>query len=188
MLKCRIGQMKILQRHLFVTDEMYTIPIQELIAPCFVVTDRSLSDDEKRQAWLYASATHYYVRYRFTTAKPTDWNDRIRLTCNDLPVCRDCYGAEHARCEAFQNFIASQKRRPLRTFDPFSGVGAFSLAMDAMGCMQTYQAVEISPSAAQALRLVCYSHIIWWRLIVSSLAQEEFAANSCLQSVLEHCS
>lgn len=152
MLRYRIGLRTNLQRHLFVTDEVDTIPIKELIAPCFVVTDRSLSDDEKRQAWLYASATHFYVRYRFSTANPTNWADRIRMTCNDLPVCHNCFAAEHARGEAFQNFMASQKRRPLRTFDPFSGVGAFSLAMEGKGGMQTCQAVEISPSAAQALR------------------------------------
>ena len=147
-----------LQRHLFVTDEMETIPIQGLIAPCFVVTDRSF-DDERKQAWLSASATHYYVRYRFPTAMPERWSDRIRLTYNDLPVCYVCYGAEQARSEAFEGFVAAQKRRPLRTFDPFSGVGAFSLAMEEAGCMKTHQAIEISPSAAQALRFESATHI-----------------------------
>ncbi|KAH9935023.1 uncharacterized protein B0H18DRAFT_1082741 [Fomitopsis serialis] len=138
-------------QHLFMTEQEAQVPIEAFLEPCFVVTRRSLNDDDASQGWL-SSPRHFYVKYEFPTLAPTSWTDQKTLKCNDLLVCAECFEEEKARTEAFQRFIQVQRRRPLRGFDPFGGVGAFGLAMEESGCVKMQQAVEISPSAACALR------------------------------------
>ncbi|KZT70140.1 S-adenosyl-L-methionine-dependent methyltransferase [Daedalea quercina L-15889] len=141
------------ERHLFVTENEVEVHVEGFIEPCFVVTYQALEDELERDHWLGVSPNHFYVRYQFPSPTPTSWADRVRITIDDLLVCRECFDEETTRYKAFQTFMLSHKRRPLRGFDPFGGIGAFGLGMEESGCIKMCQAVEISPSAAHALQV-----------------------------------
>ncbi|TFY63292.1 hypothetical protein EVJ58_g3345 [Rhodofomes roseus] len=140
------------QQHLFMTEEEAEVPVEDLLSPCFVVPAHALTDDGEKREWLSSSPKHFYVKYRFPTMLPTRWADRTRLAHDDLLVCAECFEDDKQCSEDLQKFARTQKRRPLRGFDPFGGVGAFGLAMEESGCVKMCQSVEISPSAAHASR------------------------------------
>lgn len=106
--------------------------------------------------WLDMSPRHFYVKYRFPSLIVESWASRHRLRWGDLPICGMCMKQELKKFNGMKAFL--ERQVPLRVFDPFGGTGAFSLAMEDVGCFKLTHAVEISPSAAKTLRYV----VMFW--------------------------
>ena len=69
---------------------------------------------------------------------------------NDILMCGDCLADHKTQFTMYKEFLNIAK--PLRTFDPFGGVGAFGLGLEEAGCVRVTHAVEISPSASETMR------------------------------------
>ncbi|KAI0652489.1 S-adenosyl-L-methionine-dependent methyltransferase [Trametes meyenii] len=135
------------EQELFLTQEVIDLPIKDLLKPCFVA---HYKDVEDLDFWLSLSPLHFFVRYQLPTLT-TSWKECVHLQRTDVPACSLCLDEENAGCETLAQFIQNGQSC-LRTFDPFGGVGAFGLAMEAVGCIQLTHAVEITPSAALTLK------------------------------------
>ncbi|THH07097.1 hypothetical protein EW146_g9422 [Bondarzewia mesenterica] len=102
--------------------------------------------------WCTQSPDHFYVRFHFPDLKPISWALRKSLQHEDLYVCIPCFQARFAHVMRLREYEKETGKKPLRIFDPFAGVGAFSLSLESVGGMQTTHAIEISPSAAITLK------------------------------------
>ncbi|KAL4250277.1 DNA (cytosine-5)-methyltransferase [Abortiporus biennis] len=139
------------EHHLFLTDAIEHFPVANLIRKCRVLHPQSIPTSEF-QIYLNQSPLHFFVKYHFTTLRPKSWGDRTRLSIKEVLVCASCFKEEHGHFKELVRFSEECQRKPLRAFDPFSGVGAFGLGMEEAGVLKVTHAVEISPSASQTLK------------------------------------
>lgn len=123
-----------------------TFVISDLVGICFVVVSDSLPQMEK---WKATSPIHFYVKYKFPSLNVLSWNEKMTMRPHELSICKRCLKPNVENFRKLQDF---KNESPLRVFDPFSGVGAFPLAMEESGCFKLTHAIEISPSAAQTLK------------------------------------
>jgi DNA (cytosine-5)-methyltransferase 1 len=96
------------------------------------------------------SALHFYSHFKFPSLDVSSWNEKQTLSTNDILMCGECLTDRKAQFDLHNNFLETTK--PLRTFDPFGGVGAFGLGLEEAGCIKVTHAVEISPSASETMR------------------------------------
>jgi DNA (cytosine-5)-methyltransferase 1 len=138
------------QRHLFFTDETEEVPLDDVLAPCYVLHHDLIFD---KNLWAALGAEYFYYRYRFTGLSPVSWKEREAVKESAGVGCETCAYALQARLAEAVAFAEEAQKHKLRAFDVFAGAGAMSLGMEgATGGMRTTHAVEISPSAAQTFR------------------------------------
>ncbi|KIM70040.1 hypothetical protein SCLCIDRAFT_12660 [Scleroderma citrinum Foug A] len=135
------------ERHLFYTDVKMSVVISDLVGICFVVVSSSLPEIEE---WKATSPLHFYVNYRFPSLDVLTWNERSIMRPEDLDICKYCLKSNIENFHKLKDFVKNGS--PLRVFDPFAGVGSFSLAMEELACFKLTHAIEVSPSAARTLR------------------------------------
>ena len=78
-------------------------------------------------------------------------------------MCKPCCEGLVDEMEQMEVFLSECGRTPVRVFDPFGGVGAFTGGMEEAGCMKVTHAVEISPSAAETLKSVAGTFLVFLR-------------------------
>jgi DNA (cytosine-5)-methyltransferase 1 len=141
-----------LKRHLFFTDEIEEVPLDDVLAPCYVLHyDLILNMD----LWTSLGARYFYYKYRFPRRSPASWDVRELLKESAGIGCEACAFVLQDRLAEAVSFSEEAEARKLRNFDIFAGAGAMSLGMEAAaGGMKTTHAVEISPSAARTFRCV----------------------------------
>ncbi|GLB43613.1 putative class I-like SAM-binding methyltransferase superfamily, C5-methyltransferase family protein [Lyophyllum shimeji] len=111
------------ERHVFITDELATVPLRDLIRVCYVFPEESIPN---LQEWLSLSSLHFFI-------KP-------------------CTAEKLEELKKMEHFFADAERHPLKVLDIFGGVGAFSMGLaEGSGCLQLTDLVEISPSAAKTV-------------------------------------
>ncbi|KAH9984055.1 S-adenosyl-L-methionine-dependent methyltransferase, partial [Russula compacta] len=138
------------ERHLFFTDEIEEVPLEEVLAPCYVLHRNLIFD---MNLWTMLGAEYFYYRYHFTQRSPMSWDERESLKESAGVGCETCAYALQARLAEAVEFAEEAQAQRLRAFDVFAGAGAMSLGMeDVTGGMKTTHAVEISPSAARTFR------------------------------------
>ncbi|KAH8099860.1 S-adenosyl-L-methionine-dependent methyltransferase [Cristinia sonorae] len=143
------------ERHLYLTDEVYETPMRQIAGKCTVVHADSFADAADFERYLSASPYHFYARFKFTEAVDEDgpaWRHSVPIDPEEFILCNSCAADLLERLRQLKEFRALRARKPLRTFDPFGGVGAFSAGMEEAGCIKLTHAVEISPSAAETLK------------------------------------
>ncbi|KAI9510780.1 S-adenosyl-L-methionine-dependent methyltransferase [Russula earlei] len=139
------------ERHLFFTDEIEDVPLDDVLVQCYVLHRDLIFDAD---LWAALGAEYFYYRYRFKRSFPASWDEREPLEESAGFGCETCAYALQARVAEAMSFGEEARKQKLRAFDVFAGAGAMSLGMEnATGGMKTTHAVEISPSAAQTLRL-----------------------------------
>lgn len=159
------------------------VSASDLIRKCRVINYFSLSVDDF-DAYLNESPYHFYVQYAFPKLQVTRWNQGKRLNGRSKrpEICVICWREDKQKSADFKEFSKTYTRRPLRTFDPFGGVGAFALSMQEAGCLKLTHAAEIAPSAALTLQYV-FHHVI---KIYSAFPMSRL--NSPETKVLNQCS
>lgn len=121
--------------------------MEDVIGQCSVVHPDSQIDLSR---WLSKSALHFYSRFKFPSLDVRSWNEKQALFTKDILMCSECLADRTAQFDLHNKFLDTTK--PLRTFDPFGGVGAFGLGLEEAGCVKVTHAVEISPSASETMR------------------------------------
>jgi DNA (cytosine-5)-methyltransferase 1 len=135
---------------LFFTDETEEVPLDDVLAPCYVLHHNFIFD---MNLWTALGAEYFYYRYQFTRRSPGSWDEREPVEENARVGCETCAYALQARLSEAVEFAEEAQKHRLRAFDVFAGAGAMSLGMEgATGGMKTTHAVEISPSAARTFR------------------------------------
>jgi DNA (cytosine-5)-methyltransferase 1 len=135
---------------LFFTDETEEVPLDDVLAPCYVLHHNLIFD---MNLWTALGAEYFYYRYRFTRRSPGSWDEREPVEENARVGCETCAYALQVRLTEAVEFAEEGQKHRLRAFDVFAGAGAMSLGMEgATGGMKTTHAVEISPSAARTFR------------------------------------
>lgn len=137
----------LLQRHLFFTEVELEAKLEDVIGQCSVVHPDSQPDLPR---WLSKSALHFYCRFKFPSLDVNSWDEKKPLFTNDILMCSECLTDRKVQFDLHNIFLDAAK--PLRTFDPFGGVGAFGLGLEEAGCIKVTHAVEISPSASETMR------------------------------------
>ncbi|TBU32705.1 S-adenosyl-L-methionine-dependent methyltransferase [Dichomitus squalens] len=137
------------ERELFMTGLEMDVSGNDLIKRCSVLHHSSRTHMD---AWLARSPYHFFVRYSSQTLEPKTWNGLTELSRKKIPVCQVCFQEDEVRTQQLKAFTRQQPRACLRGFDPFAGVGAFGLPMEATGCIKITHAIEISPSAAATMQ------------------------------------
>ena len=163
--------------------------LDDLIGVCYVVVKEDIPNPP--DVWLAMSHRHFYVKYRFPSLivkpEPESWASKRRMRWGDIAICPTCMKQEIKKFNGMKEF--SEKKAPLRVFDPFGGTGAFGLAMEEVGCFKLTHAVEISPSAATTLRyvLMFWTVEVVWNVIVRNNASAGIKVyNQCSNLVLRH--
>ena len=137
----------VLQRHLFLTDDQLECGLEYIIRSCSVVHPDAADDLD---SWLCHSPFNFYCRYKFPSIDSDSWYQKQSLTRREIFQCATC------ALERMQDYRNSQifktTTKPLRTFDPFGGVGAFGHGLEQSGCIRVTHSVEISPSASETMR------------------------------------
>ncbi|KAF8346872.1 S-adenosyl-L-methionine-dependent methyltransferase [Amanita rubescens] len=130
------------ERHVYLTDEETTVPINDLIQVIFVLPIDAIPHLDE---WLEESSDHFFISYTFPTM--TTW------IVPEFGICETCNGEMVAHRRLLKEYLSHIEERPLAVLDLFGGVGAFSLGMKEgfRGLKVTY-AIEISPSAAKTFR------------------------------------
>ena len=164
------------QREVYLTDDTVRIDVDLLIKPCFVV---HYTDVDNLEVWLDLSPCHFFIKYHLPSID-SPWSQRTQLKRHDVPACASCLAQDNERSEQLVAFT-SDRQNVLRAFDPFSGVGAFGLAMEEAGCIKFTHAVEITPSAALTLKFAFCS--ISQQHVIDLCMQEEFTGYHCVQPV-----
>jgi DNA (cytosine-5)-methyltransferase 1 len=137
---------------LFFTDETEEVPLDDVLAPCYVLHHDLIFD---MSLWTALGAEYFYYRYRFTGLVPASWAEREHVEESAGVGCETCAYTLQARLAEAMAFAEKAQKHKLRAFDVFAGAGAMSLGMEgATGGMRTTHAVEISPSAARTFRYV----------------------------------
>ncbi|THH10396.1 hypothetical protein EW145_g1368 [Phellinidium pouzarii] len=136
-------------RHLFLTDEELSITPANVLSRCYVLQKNVIRN---LRAWLASSSCHFYLTKRAPSSKLASPKTLTPLASKDFPLCGSCMEAEVRHTVDFLLWKSEQKACPLRVFDPFSGVGAFSLGVCQVGNMKLTHAIEIDPSAAKTLK------------------------------------
>ncbi|KAH9932061.1 S-adenosyl-L-methionine-dependent methyltransferase [Epithele typhae] len=135
------------ERELFHTRQQVTIPAVDILNKCYVLHHTSC-----QETWLARSPFHFYLKYTLRSLGAS-WKHRTELKASEVPVCPPCHEEqEDAFRESQKLFSGPTPKGCLRAFDPFAGIGAFGMAMEATGSVKVTHAVEISPSAATALK------------------------------------
>ena len=135
---------------MFLTDETEEVPLDDVLAPCYVLHHDLIFD---RNLWIALGAEYFYYRYRFTGLPSASWKERETIKESAGVGCETCAYALQARLAEAVEFAEEAQNHKLRAFDVFAGAGAMSLGMEgATGGMRTTHAVEISPSAARTFR------------------------------------
>ncbi|KAI0296343.1 S-adenosyl-L-methionine-dependent methyltransferase [Multifurca ochricompacta] len=138
------------ERHLFFTDEIEEVPLDSVIAQCYVLHHDLIFD---MNLWTGLGAVYFYYRYRFVAGRypPSSWDEREPLGENEGSGCQTCAYALQARIAEAVAFDEETRKRKFRALDLFAGAGALSLGLEGGG-MKTTHAIEISPSAARTFR------------------------------------
>ncbi|KAI0640019.1 S-adenosyl-L-methionine-dependent methyltransferase [Trametes polyzona] len=134
------------ERELFLTKQSIKIPAELLLRPCTVI---HATDVQDLQLWLTLSPHNFYVRFELPSLD-SPWQQHVVLKRHHVLACDACLNQHNQEMQQLSSFPGTQK--PLRTFDPFGGVGAFALAMEQVGVIKLTHAIEITPSAALTLR------------------------------------
>jgi DNA (cytosine-5)-methyltransferase 1 len=131
------------------SNEREEVDVQHFLRPCRV---HWFNPTERRAiaAWTDLSPDHFWVSHHFPDLETRHWAEAKPLVAADVKLCKTCEVRHREGEDEFHAFLAELK--PLRTFDPFAGCGAFGLGMEEVGCAYMTKAIEISPSAAQALK------------------------------------
>ncbi|PCH37981.1 S-adenosyl-L-methionine-dependent methyltransferase [Wolfiporia cocos MD-104 SS10] len=137
------------ERHLFLTDEKQSVSAAKILQCCHVLHRDS---PDSLQEWLDMSPSNFYIQYCFPTLTPQNWGEKRLISWRDVGGCIPCSKEYIQRFHELRQFQTAYEVRPLRAFDPFGGVGAFGKGLEESGCIKFTHAVEISPSAARALR------------------------------------
>ena len=161
------------QHHLFFTNEFEEVPVEDLIAQCYVLHHDLIFDMD---LWATLGPAHFYYRYRFDQRKPTSWNERVMLAEDAGIGCETCAYALQARLAEVVAFEEESQARKLRVLDVFAGAGAMSLGMEGgmSGGMTTTHAIELAPSAAQTFRCVPPPTSLLVLLFIFGLWQTKF--------------
>lgn len=147
------------KRELYLTDEEEQVSLGDIVSACHVLHPDAVED---LRLWLSRSPNHFYARYHFPSLNPRSWKEREAISPHPggIEQCQDCSSDRTAKLDLEDIFDIS-KRRPLRTFDPFAGVGAFGRGLEEAGSINVTHSVEISPSASETLRYVMQLLCIW---------------------------
>lgn len=129
------------------TDVELEASLEDVIGQCSVIHPDS---QRNLPRWLSKSALHFYSRFKFPSLDVKSWDDKQTLRTNDILMCSECLTDKKVEFDLHNHFLETAK--PLRTFDPFGGVGAFGLGLEEAGCVRVTHAVEISPSASETMR------------------------------------
>ncbi|KAI6000261.1 S-adenosyl-L-methionine-dependent methyltransferase, partial [Pisolithus marmoratus] len=135
------------ERHLFYTNERMRIVISDVVGICFVLVSSSLPEIED---WKAVSPIHFYIKYRSPVLDVRSWDGMQEMPPQALDVCKRCLEPNLKNFRELHDYF--ERGPQLRVFDPFAGVGAFTMAMEMERCFKLTHAIEISPSAAQTLR------------------------------------
>lgn len=150
------------QQHFFHTAEVLKISATQLLSPCMMMDQASFPSQDKFRSYVAASPLHFYVRFYCSKSDVYHWKHRKLLAEVNKPlmVCDICFQEIQCTAEYMEEF---GKKQRLRAFDPFSGTGAFAMAIQEAGALKLTHAIEISPSAAKTLRQVAlfdFAHIV----------------------------
>ncbi|TFK68239.1 S-adenosyl-L-methionine-dependent methyltransferase [Pluteus cervinus] len=133
------------ERHLYLTNQVESIQVKELVTLCYVVPKVAAGDQLK--GWLSSSPFNFYATYKFPNLTPTSWNQKEELNIYGLHVCGPCLQKQIDMGKSLQKF---QKTKHLHVLDVFGGVGAFGFGLkEGSGCLDVTHAIEIGPSAAR---------------------------------------
>ncbi|THH22378.1 hypothetical protein EUX98_g8210 [Antrodiella citrinella] len=141
------------ERHLYFTDVLLGMPLSIVLHKCSVLHPLSL-DAPDFETYLTTSPYNFYVTYKFPDLnhEVLSWESATKLRYKDVGICGTCGQNFLDHKEQMKAFMAVCAKKPLRVFDPFGGVGAFSAGLEQAGVMKMTHAVEISPSAAETLK------------------------------------
>ncbi|KAI0041890.1 hypothetical protein FA95DRAFT_636925 [Auriscalpium vulgare] len=144
------------ERHLFLTQEKETVPVDKFLRKVFVFLQDAIVQD--LAGWRAAHLDHYYATWTLPSVKGR-WSQR-RLISN-FSSCSPCIYQHQDDEELADHIRKMMARSPMRILDLFSGVGALSLGLERSLHAQTSHAVEISPSAARTLCINSPSTIVY---------------------------
>ncbi|KNZ81672.1 DNA (cytosine-5)-methyltransferase 1 [Termitomyces sp. J132] len=130
------------ERHVFLTDEKVTVPLQDLICVCNVFTKESFNSDSHLKSWLAS----------FPSVNVKSWDQHKQVRPSDLEVCTPCTRSALEELKTLKRFLEDAECRPLKTLDIFGGVGAFSMGLgEGSGCLEVTDVVELAPSAVKTV-------------------------------------
>lgn len=139
---------------MFLTSELETIDISELIRVCYVFHE---STGPRLDEWLSFSADHFFIRFGFPSLDVDSWDARVPIPSHKLYLCTLCATENLQQMEKTELFLKKNKRKLWPTLDLFGGVGAFGLGVaEGSQCLKVTHAIEISPSAAQTYKFVLF--------------------------------
>ena len=141
------------QRHLYLTDEEVVVDVRELLRVIYVPAKESFSEPNARlEDWLDLCDDHFYLSYSFPAMTVRSWEDRRRIKCEELNVCKECLRDRLDMRKQMYEFLDGMESKKLQTLDIFGGVGAFSRGIaEGSGCLEPTHSIEIAPSAAMTL-------------------------------------
>ncbi|KAG6836078.1 hypothetical protein H0H93_011621 [Arthromyces matolae] len=140
------------ERHVYLTDEVATVPLKDLIRVCHVFNPKSFNSKEQFKNWLAISPYHFYIKYSFPSISVTTWAQRKSLLPTDLHVCMPCTQSALEELKDMEEFLEDAEDHPFKTLDIFGGVGAFSMGLEeGSRCMEVTDIVELAPSAAKTV-------------------------------------
>lgn len=134
------------------TETCKEVLMQRIHGRCTVFHPDSLPRSLPLSTYLSRSPAHFYVKYQFPDINVDSWEGVSELNAKDFLLCKDCCPKELEEFEHLQEFLDVHKKKPLKTFDPFGGIGAFTSGLEQAGCIKTTHAIEISPSASETLK------------------------------------
>ncbi|KAF6754216.1 S-adenosyl-L-methionine-dependent methyltransferase [Ephemerocybe angulata] len=134
------------ERHLYITDEIVKVKINDLLGVIYVPTiDTLQSNIIKLQDWVDMSPDHFYLTY--------SWAEKRKLRWKQHDVCASCWKDKIMEVHGLKSYWAHHEKRPLKTLDLFGGVGAFSDGLkQGSGALEVTHAIELAPSAAKTFK------------------------------------
>ncbi|RXW18572.1 hypothetical protein EST38_g7283 [Candolleomyces aberdarensis] len=141
------------ERHLFLTDEVVKVKIENLLGVVFAPCKETLTKNPTLQEWLDFSHDHFFVKYRFPTSRPTSWNQKVKICWKEHAICTICCNERCEEVKMSKKLVKNHQRKPLKAMDIFGGVGAFSDSIaQACGAIKVTHAIEVAPSAAHTIQ------------------------------------
>lgn len=135
-------------QELFLTEKCEDISSEHILHKCYVLHQQSVTDLTR---WLSSSPYHFYVT-RILPSSTSALFEQRPISSQDLIVCGRCVDEAIAKSDDLKSFAESTV--PLKVFDPFAGVGAFSSAMSQSSPITLTHALEITPNTAHTLKFV----------------------------------
>ncbi|KAJ7776611.1 S-adenosyl-L-methionine-dependent methyltransferase [Mycena maculata] len=148
------------ERHVFLTAEVDTIPVDHLVCPVHVYAWDFFKSPEELKAWVDYSPYNFYVSFRVpsttTELRAQSWARREQVFSYSHIVCEFlCCRSEMYRADLEEDtFQVEQDSQGYQCLDLFGGTGAFSRGVSegSRGCVKPTHLIEITPSAARTAK------------------------------------